>query len=330
MALVDYQNKVIYWDEVNWQWLPYVRVNLQGRCHVVKDGTCISVNCQDNAVKSLKGLGFSMLPLKHLGIIEVSSGVFLYNGVLYQLNKAKSNILSLVSFITGKSKTWITKRLEGESILSKDIIRHLVSEAKQIEYQGKLYNSYHSLAKDLNISYTYIYKNLDKGMSIEDLVNNYSPKVTEVTDHLGNKFKSLKSMLSYYNITKSDYLKREIKGWSLKEILTTPIKKRENGKEFFDFKGKVFQSLTSMAREYGVSRPTLIKLLNEGKTPEEVTYKLSQKSVKDHLGNSYPTYTKMAKHYGVNVSTFFNRQYKGWSLEEALTGKRKKNIKSNK
>lgn len=330
MALVDYNNKVIYWDEVNWQWLPYVRVNLQGRCHVVKDGYCLFVNCQDNAVNALKGLGFSMLPLKHLGIIEIYNGAFLYNGVLYQLNRAKSNILSLVSLITGKSKNWITKRLEGEGVLSEDILRRLVSEAEPIHYRGRLYNSYHSLAKALNISYTYLYNNLDKGKSIEDIVNNYSPKVTEVTDHLGNKFSSLKSMLSYYNITKSAYLRRELRVWSLKEILTTPVERRGDGKECYDFKGKVFTSLTSLAREYGVSRPTLLKLLGEGKTTEEVTYQLSQKSVKDHLGNSYPTYTKMAKHYGVNVSTFFNRKYKGWSLEEALTGKRKKNIKSNK
>ena len=85
-----------------------------------------------------------------------------------------------------------------------------------------------------------------------------------------------------------------------------------------------------MAKEYGISLPTIIKLLEEGKTSEEVTYQLSQKSIKDHLGNSFPTTTKMTEHYGVHISTFLNRQHRGWSLEEALTGNRKKKIKSNK
>lgn len=27
MALIDNQNKVVYWDEVNWQWLPFVKIS---------------------------------------------------------------------------------------------------------------------------------------------------------------------------------------------------------------------------------------------------------------------------------------------------------------
>lgn len=326
MALVDYQNKVIYWDEVNWQWLPYVRVNLQGKCYMVKDGTWNPINCQEDAIKVLKAFGFSMLPLQHLGIIEVSDGAFYYNRVLYQLNRAKSNILSLLSLITGKSKNWIANRLKGESILSKDILKQLVSEAKQqIEYRGKIYNNYHSLAKELGIPHSYIYNNLDKGMSIDEIVHNYSPKSVEIKDHLGNRFKSLKSMLDYYNITRNAYLRRVSNGWSLKEILTIPVKKRREVKEYVDFKGNVFTSLSGIAKEYGVSLPTITKLLEEGKTSEEVTYQLSQKYVKDHLGNRFSTTSEMTKHYGVHISTFLNRQHRGWSLEEALTGKREKN-----
>lgn len=331
MALVDYQNKVIYWDEVNWQWLPYVRVNLQGKCYMVKDGTWNPINCQEDAIKVLKAFGFSMLPLQHLGITEVYEGKFLCNGVLYRLGKAKCSVLSLLSLITGKSKNWIASRLKGESILSKDILKQLVSEAKQqIEYRGKFYNNYHSLAKELGIPHSYIYNNLDKGMSIDDVVNNYSPKSVEIKDHLGNSFNSLKSMLDYYKISRNAYLSRVTRGWSLEEVLTIPVKKRREVKKYVDFKGNEFSSLSSMAKEYGISLPTIIKLLEEGKTSEEVTYQLSQKSIKDHLGNSFPTTTKMTEHYGVHISTFLNRQHRGWSLEEALTGNGKKKIKSNK
>ena len=38
----------------------------------------------------------------------------------------------------------------------------------------------------------------------------------------------------------------------------------------------------------------------------------------------------MVDYYGVRQPTFLKRLSLGWSLEEALTGKRKKKIKSNK
>lgn len=325
MALIDNQNKVIYWDEVNWQWLPYVIISTQGKCNLIEEGTRFPLNCQEDAVNALKSFGFSLLPLKHLGIIEVSPSLFMYNGVLYQLNKAKSNILSLVSLITGRSKNWVTKRLEGEGVLSEKSIKYLVSDAKtnQIEYQGKFYNSYRSLSDALGVPYTYIIKNMRTGKTIDDVLNDYSYKFIKVKDHLGNGFDSLNSMLRYYNMTRGCYLTRLVKGWSLEEILTTPVKRRGEVRDYVDFKGKVFSSLTRMAEEYGVSRVTMTKLLKEGKTSEEITRELYEKAIKDHLGNSYPTYTKMAEHYGITGRLYQSRRAKGWSLEEALTGKRK-------
>lgn len=325
MALIDYTNKVIYWDEVNWQWLPYIIVSTQGKCSLIKERTRFPLNCQEDAVNALKSFGFSFIPLKHLGVIEVSQALLLYNGVLYQLSKAKCNVLSLVSLITGKSRNWVIKRLEGESVLSEDTVRCLVSDAKQtqIEYQGKFYDSYRSLSEDLGIPYTYIIKNMRTGKTIEDVLNEYSYKFTKVKDHLGNGFDSLNSMLRYYNMTRGCYLKRLVKGWSLEENLTTPVKIRGEVRDYVDFRGKVFSSLTSMACEYGVSRVTMTKLLKEGKTSEEITRELYGKAIKDHLGYSYPTYTKMAEHYGITGRLYQSRRAKGWSLEEALTGKRK-------
>ena len=66
-----------------------------------------------------------------------------------------------------------------------------------------------------------------------------------------------------------------------------------------------------------------------GRTSEEITYILFQKSkkvssIKDHLGNEFTTQSEMVEYYGVKPSTFINRRLKGWSLEEALTGKRSK------
>lgn len=56
----------------------------------------------------------------------------------------------------------------------------------------------------------------------------------------------------------------------------------------------------------------------------------NSKECVDHLGNVFPTQTKMVDYYDVRQPTFLKRLSLGWALEEALTGKRKKKIKSNK
>lgn len=86
-----------------------------------------------------------------------------------------------------------------------------------------------------------------------------------------------------------------------------------------------------MAKEYKVSSTTLLRMLDDGKSTEEVTRFLSQRVVQtrrgvtcsDHLGNSFPTKSEMLAHWGISKSTFDGRLRRGWSLEEALTGKRK-------
>lgn len=170
-------------------------------------------------------------------------------------------------------------------------------------------------------------------MSIDKIVEEYNSKYS--TDHLGNKFNTRKDMLKYWGISSSSYQDRINKGWSLEKSLTTPIKNIRRPQEYTDFKGSVFPNATSMAKEYGVALVTLLKLLNKGNTPEEATYLLSQRASKrsefvDHLGVKFSSRTEMLETYGVNYATFYRRLEYGWSLEEALTGKRKKKIKSNK
>ena len=68
-------------------------------------------------------------------------------------------------------------------------------------------------------------------------------KVT--TDHLGNKFKSVREMLDHYNIDKATYAKRLKKGLSQEEALCTPIKKRTNHYDLY-IPGKKYKSKSGL------------------------------------------------------------------------------------
>lgn len=126
MALLDQQNKVIYWDEVNWKWLPFVRIERSGNCYLVKEGTRTPVNSAEEVIKVLTDFDFFISTLQSLGITEISQGCFLYNGKLYQVSKPNSSVLTLLATITESSKTWVSKQINGKGVLSKEFVDDLV------------------------------------------------------------------------------------------------------------------------------------------------------------------------------------------------------------
>ena len=323
MPLIDYQNNVIYWDEVNWKWLPFLRIEKSGNCYLVKDKERFPINCEEDIVNLLKSFGFCLLPLMTLGITEVSLGSFLYNGKLYSLSSTKRSILVLISLISGKPLRTVKRNFKGISELTKSIFEELLS-TNSLEYKGRVYKSIHSLAIDLGIPYNYIHKYISKGMSVEDIVKMYNSR--GVSDHLGNQFDSITSMCTYWNISRNVYQGRSNMGWSLEKILTTPVKKNTIVKECVDFKGNVFPSIRCMAETYGVPQSSIRYHVKRGKSPGEALKCLldEKPKVKDHLGNTFSTVNKMAEYWGINGMLYRNRRSRGWSLEEALTGKRSK------
>lgn len=226
MALIDYTNKVIYWDEVNWQWVSFIRFRGGKYAYLVKDGKSFPVKSSKDVVKVLESLGFRFYSLHNLGIVEVSFGCFLYKGTLYNIGSKKPSIIKFIETVTGRSKVWMIKQLDGEIIFSKNIIDSLVESSSKVTYNGKSYKNYVQLFRELDINPEYAYTRLTRGDSLENLIEEYKPKSDFVKDHLGNQFDSLKSMLSHWGILPSTYHARTRKGWSLEEALTGKRKKK--------------------------------------------------------------------------------------------------------
>ena len=88
-----------------------------------------------------------------------------------------------------------------------------------------------------------------------------------------------------------------------------------------DHLGNNFDSLSAMAKAYGLKKETLSYRLRHGMDIETVLTKerIKGKSIKDHLGNEFNSISAMCKKYNINAPTFQNRIKKGMSLEEALT-----------
>lgn len=318
MALIDNQNKVIYWDEVNWQWLPYVRVDKGGRCYFRKTRDfLVRIECSDEAIKFLMDLGFCFSSLKSLNILEISRNLFLYNNKVYELSNGNPSITKLLSLVSGKSRPWATRKLKDKGIITRDIWEEFLSIMPKITYKGRNYNSYAELSEDLGTSYDTVRWCFRKGMSIDEVVN-YC-KSNYIEDHLGSRFRNQKDMAEHWGVPIESYRHRKRQGWSLKEILTTPVKRKEGYK---DYKGRVFSSRRALCEAYQTSEKTLLRLKDKYNTFEEATYFLDNKAkkvIKDHLGNVYPTLDAMANYYGIKPASLYSRLHKGWVLEEALT-----------
>lgn len=328
MALIDNQNKVIYWDEVNWYWLPYISKG-PGNSSVVFEykGERNLIDSKDFAINVLVADGFTLVPLSNLGITEVSKGYFLFNGSLYY-KEGRSSLYSLISFFSkvfDKPYPTVRLKLKGLGVLTPRKVTDLFYHKEtSIELHGKTYNSYTELSKEYNLPINSIYKGLSRGLSIEEVVTNYKPRNKEVKDHLGNSFDSIRDMCRFWNTSEHVYRQRVVAGMSLKDALTLPLKKGGNryNRVYTDFNGNTFTTMQSMCDFHGLNISTLHRHIKDGKTLEEaLKYLVENSKVYDHLGNSFPSYNSMAKHHGLKGITLRQRLKRGWSLEEALTVK---------
>lgn len=205
MALLDQQNNIIYWDEVNWQWLPFVSLRV--------------VNSKEGIIELLVKEGYTLSSIANLGITEISLGCYLYNGKIYSRDGGSplKNLTSLISLISGKSSKVINKKLKGMGLLSKEQIDSLLTRKDTIEFDGIVYKNFSDLAKDYGFNPSYLSRRLSRGSSLDKIIPYYSRY--KVSDHLGNRYRDVEDMLRHWGISLNVYRKRKEKGWSLEEAL---------------------------------------------------------------------------------------------------------------
>lgn len=195
MALLDTLNNIIYWDEVNWQWLPYVSTKVnRGKLvtRLKRDGSYTSKISIEIVIQFLIDKGYSFRSLESIGVVEVSLGCYLYKGNVYQRDGGHplKNFSTFLSMISGKSQTYIFNYLKGRGVLSNLQLEELLSTQTVLEYKGKVYKSQLEFVKEHGFSRTYFVKCANKGMSLDEIVSNHKDFKKGRVDHLGKEFKT--------------------------------------------------------------------------------------------------------------------------------------------
>lgn len=97
------------------------------------------------------------------------------------------------------------------------------AEPDKIIVDGKRYACLSDVSHAYHVDLYFINERLKQGWTLEKAV--HTPAVKTVSDHLGNKFETIKKMCEYWGITSFTFAKRIKNGKSLKEALTTPVKR---------------------------------------------------------------------------------------------------------
>jgi hypothetical protein len=213
---------------------------------------------------------------------------------------------------------------------------------------GNIFGSIREMADAYGMKYHTLQGRLKKGWSVEDALT-IPPKDTAAQkwyDHLGNEYDNQKLLCEAYGINDATFRRRLKMGWSMENVLTTPVQNTEvetrgceqiSGqvdKKYIDHLGNEYLSQKDMCNAYDIDPSTFRDRLKRGWSLEKaLTSPITQIRLKedgisrpvkdltcnDHLGNTYSSFSEMCRAYGKASRTVRDRLKKGCDLQTALT-----------
>lgn len=159
-----------------------------------------------------------------------------------------------------------TKGIQNNTPL-KNILEAGKLDLTTYDHLGNKYATLKDMCKYYNIPYDTFRARIKKGMSTEDAlttpVRKISVKKEVCKDHLGNEFNSVGSMCKHYGLFLDTYLRRKKKGWSLKDILETPVE-HVNKVQITDYLGNTHESIVAMCNYWNKSVKIVSNRLDHG------------------------------------------------------------------
>lgn len=146
-----------------------------------------------------------------------------YLGVEYKNEKSLAyNYKVNISTFRGR----LDRGWDLEKALTEKVVKNCVGTVE--DHLGNVFNNMTDMAEYYGLSRFAVVRRLARGDSLEDAltVGVRERRVDMVEDHLGNKYKDVRTMANSYGLKYNTYVMRRRRGWSLERILTTPTRKR--------------------------------------------------------------------------------------------------------
>ncbi len=192
------------------------------------------------------------------------------------------------------------------------------------DHLGNSFNSEREMCKYWGVGVaTYRYRinhNWSKELSLTGTPRQSDNNSKKCYDHLGNCFKSISDMCSYWGIEQSTFTHRINRDkYTLKEALEG---RRKTDEYVYDHLGNKYNSVSEMCKFYKIDRKTFHRRLDKMgmSLKDALTTKCENRQVPvtDHKGKVFNNEAEMCRSYGIAVSTYHKRLKSRWPLQNAL------------
>lgn len=263
--------------------------------------------------------------------------IIMYNGVKYTSYSALAKAHNIT-----RQTLWnrIKQGYSLDEALSQKRLRNPNSgygTATPISYKGIKYRTKKELANALNVTPSFLYQRLSKGLSVEEaLLSVEKVIVGKPVTYKGVKYPSIKELAKAVNV-KPDFLyQRFKKGYTVEEALLSKDKEKTFNGKIVTYKGVKYPSIKELAKSLNIKPEYLYRKRGEGYTveealsPEKMRSKKSKKAKKKKIGKAfditykgvtYATRKELADAYNIDLIVLYYRLAKGWSLEDAINTK---------
>ena len=136
-----------------------------------------------------------------------------------------------------------------------------------------------------------------------------------ITDHKGNKFKTISEMCKFWNTSLSLYYRRKNLGWDIEHILEN---KNPNTVKYYDHKGNEFNNINDMCKYWHISTSTYYNLRAKNTPLKDILDPERKYKYIDKDGNKFITKQDLAKFYNISLKTLDTNLKKGLSLDDAI------------
>jgi hypothetical protein len=160
-----------------------------------------------------------------------------------------------------------------------DVVANLRGENKPTlaTINGVEYKSLNSLSKATGVCSAIIKRRVEhEGMSYEEACTTPVKSREKPITYDGVEYASISALMRAYGLDLDTYNRRRRIGWTLDEIVNTPLYEKAPGKaKSVTYRGETYQSLADFARAFDVCYSTFLRRYNQG-------YSL-QDCVKDYM-----------------------------------------------
>ncbi len=141
------------------------------------------------------------------------------------------------------------------------------------------------------------------------------------TDHLGNRFPSIKAMCDHWHVPRNVFFSRRKAGKTLAQCLDPETRVRKSqARDITDHTGKNYRNLDAMCAAWNISKAQYMQNIRNGLGIADALTQATPRPrhPKDHTGTEYPSINAMCKAWGVTKTTLRARLELGWTLREVL------------